>query len=206
MDHGPAHGSLRIANLSVHIPRWPRPPTLLARRRRFAPCSGSDEPARADRARAAIRSPISPVLSVARSRRRRSSSGTSAAMKIVTLPATSSCTLSAPSSSSSSTQTLSLVRDSLHLRAKRPVAPARYVRHPFEELALLDPARELLVGEKPVLAPVELLPGRCGRVVAETATSTPATRSSRPLISVPLPAPDGPVTTKTGRDDGTRCV
>src|SRR5262249_53005689 len=31
----------------------------------------------------------------------------------------------------------------------------------------------------------------------------PSTRSRSPLISVPLPAPDGPVTTKTGRD-GTR--
>ena len=51
----------------------------------------------------AIRSSISPVLSVARPRSLRSSSGTSAAMKIVMLPGTSSWTRSAPSSSSSRT-------------------------------------------------------------------------------------------------------
>src|SRR5262245_15030584 len=41
----------------------------------------------------AMRSPISPVLSVARSRSRRSSSSTSAAMKMVMLPSTSLWTL-----------------------------------------------------------------------------------------------------------------
>ena len=42
-------------------------------------------------------------------------------------------------------------------------------------------------------------PGRCGRVVAEIATSSSGTRSRSARISVPLPRrPTGPVTTKTG--------
>src|SRR3954451_5108655 len=41
-------------------------------------------------------------------------------------------------------------------------------------------------------------PRRRSRVVAEIATSSSGTRSSRAWMSVPLPAPDGPVTTKTG--------
>jgi len=41
---------------------------------------------------------------------------------------------------------------------------------------------------------------RCGRVVADTATSSSGMRSTRPRISVPLPAPDGPVTTNTGAE------
>ena len=52
-----------------------------------------------------MRSSISPVDSVARSRSRRSSSSTSAEMKIVHAPGTSAWTCSAPSSSSSRTQT-----------------------------------------------------------------------------------------------------
>src|SRR5205823_4562010 len=44
-------------------------------------------------------------------------------------------------------------------------------------------------------------PGRRSRVVADTVTSTSGTRCSTSVISVPLPAPDGPVTTRT---DGTR--
>src|SRR4030081_1690763 len=40
-------------------------------------------------------------------------------------------------------------------------------------------------------------PGRGGRVVAETESSSPGTRSSRPRISVPFPTPEGPVMTKT---------
>ncbi len=43
-------------------------------------------------------------------------------------------------------------------------------------------------------------PGRCVRVVAETATSSSGSRSTSALISVPLPAPDGPVITKTGSE------
>src|SRR5688500_10157351 len=42
-------------------------------------------------------------------------------------------------------------------------------------------------------------PGRCVRVVAEIATSSSGSRSTSVLISVPLPAPEGPVITKTGR-------
>src|SRR6266516_2706903 len=40
-------------------------------------------------------------------------------------------------------------------------------------------------------------PGRCSRVVADTASSTSGIRSSRIFSSVPLPAPDVPVTTRT---------
>src|SRR5438034_3202669 len=40
-------------------------------------------------------------------------------------------------------------------------------------------------------------PGRCSRVVADTAISSSGKRGTSLLISVPLPAPDGPVTTKT---------
>src|ERR687888_2191369 len=42
-------------------------------------------------------------------------------------------------------------------------------------------------------------PGRCSRVVAETAISSSGNRGRSLLISVPLPAPEGPVTTKTDR-------
>src|SRR5438445_11489032 len=41
-------------------------------------------------------------------------------------------------------------------------------------------------------------PGRCSRVVAETACASSGKRGSTSWISVPLPAPEGPVTTKTG--------
>jgi hypothetical protein len=41
-------------------------------------------------------------------------------------------------------------------------------------------------------------PSRMGRVVAETAISSSGWRSTSRLISVPLPAPLGPVITKTG--------
>src|SRR5436305_1043531 len=40
-------------------------------------------------------------------------------------------------------------------------------------------------------------PGLRSRVVADTVTSRSGTRSSSSRISVPLPAPDGPVTTTT---------
>src|SRR5690348_8498347 len=40
-------------------------------------------------------------------------------------------------------------------------------------------------------------PGRRSRVVAETVTSTSGTHSTSSWINVPLPAPDGPVTTMT---------
>jgi len=41
------------------------------------------------------------------------------------------------------------------------------------------------------------LDDRCARVVAETVGSMAGTRATSSLISVPLPAPDGPVTTST---------
>src|SRR5712691_4749688 len=40
-------------------------------------------------------------------------------------------------------------------------------------------------------------PGRCARVVAETASSSSGMRSSNSFSSVPLPAPEVPVTTRT---------
>src|SRR5712691_5784625 len=40
-------------------------------------------------------------------------------------------------------------------------------------------------------------PGRCSRVVAETASSSSGMRSNTSFSSVPLPAPDVPVTTTT---------
>ena len=43
---------------------------------------------------------------------------------------------------------------------------------------------------------------RCGRVVAETATSSSGCRSTSRLINVPLPASLGPVITKTGSFSG----
>ena len=141
---------------------------------------------------------LDPLADLARALRgavaQASSSGTSAAMKTVTLPGTSSCTRSAPSSSSSRTQTFPSSAIRSISERKRPVAAPGDVRH-LEELPGVHAARELVVGGRQ-LATVDL-PGRCGRVVAEIATSNPSTRSSRPLISVPLPAPDGPVTTKT---------
>src|SRR5947208_1822531 len=41
-------------------------------------------------------------------------------------------------------------------------------------------------------------PGRCGLVVAETASARSGKRGRTRSIRVPLPAPEGPVTTKTG--------
>src|SRR5919205_3391221 len=46
-------------------------------------------------------------------------------------------------------------------------------------------------------------PGRGSRVVAETASWSSGTRSSRERISVPLPTPEGPVMTKTRPTQGT---
>ena len=86
--------------------------------------------------------------------------------------------------------------DPVELGRERPVAAADEL-DVLEEGAGLDPLDELLLGEEPVLAAVAS-PGRCGRVVAETATSSSGWRSSSRLISVPLPAPLGPVMTKTG--------
>src|SRR6476659_1445852 len=116
-----------------------------------------------------MRSPISPSLSLARSRSRRSSSGIGAVMKIVTAPGTSSFTFNAPSVSSSSTGSF----------------PASWLR--------TNSASVRNQYSRPSSSP-----RRRRRVVAETATSSSGTRSSRAWISVPFPAPEGPVTTKTG--------
>src|SRR4051794_18027928 len=47
-------------------------------------------------------------------------------------------------------------------------------------------------------------PGRCSRVVADTASSSCGKRPRSARTSVPFPAPEGPVTTKTG--PGTKCL
>ena len=123
--------------VSHHVAELVRPLELPRARARFAPRSRRCSRSRARGA--AARAP-----------------STSAAMKIVTLRGTSSCTVSAPSSSSSSTQTQSSCGDPLDLGAQRPVPAPGDVRHPLEELVGLDPARELLVGEEPVVVPVDL--------------------------------------------------
>ena len=87
-------------------------------------------------------------------------------------------------------------RDPVELRAERAVAVAGDVLDVLEELAARDACEEVVVGEEPVLAAV-LLPGRRSRVVAETVASIAGTRATSSRISVPLPAPDGPVTTST---------
>ena len=184
MDHGRAMVPA-TRELALDDRRESRPSRV--RRRRFAPCSGTGAPLELSRA-SAMRSPISPVLSVARSRRRRSSSATSAAMKIVTLPATPSCTFNAPSSSSSSTQTHSSSRDALHLGAQRAVPATGDVRNLLQELPCLDAARELLVAKEPVVVPVDLtgpLRTRRGR----DGDLEPGRARASPLISVPFPRP-----------------
>src|SRR6187200_3403658 len=144
-----------------------------------------------------MRSSISPVDSVARSRSRRSSSSTSAEMKMVQAPGTSRCTCSAPSSSSSRTQT-------------RPCPPIRSISDRSVPYRLCETysthsrnspssTRSLnCSSERNQYSRPSSSPARIGRVVAEIATSSCGSRSSSARISVPLPAPDGPVTTKTG--------
>src|SRR6187200_1438326 len=95
-----------------------------------------------------MRSSISPVDSVARSRSRRSSSSTSAEMKMV----------QAPVELELEDADAAVPADPVDLRPERAVPLVRDVLDPFEELAVLHPLAELLVGEEPVLAPV-LLPG-----------------------------------------------
>ena len=68
----------------------------------------------------------------------------------------------------------------------------------LEEVAGGEPAVELLVGEEPVVDAVLLARPPRARVVAETASRSWGTRASNACTIVPLPAPDGPVRTKTG--------
>ena len=97
-DHGTCELELPFDDRHEH-------PRRARRRRRSAPCSGTGAPARAVARASSIRSPISPVDSVARSLSRRSSSGDVGGDEDRHAPATSSWTRTAPSSSSSSTQT-----------------------------------------------------------------------------------------------------
>ena len=71
----------------------------------------------------------------------------------------------------------------------------------LEEVSLGDALREFPVGEEVVLPPVLLGLPR-SRVVAEIASSSSEIRSMSAWISVPFPAPDGPVITITGRPPG----
>ena len=91
--------------------------------------------------------------------------------------------------------TSSFAEDALDLGSQRPV-PVTDVDDVLEELTLVDAADELLLAQEVVLAPV-LFTGTSVRVVADTATSRSARRSTSARINVPLPAPDGPVTTKS---------
>src|SRR3954470_12032775 len=144
-----------------------------------------------------MRSPISPSLSLARSRSRRSSSGIGAVMKIVTAPGTSSFTFSAPSVSSSSTGVRS--RPAIRSTSDRSVPyrlPDTYVTCSRKSPSCTR--RTNSASERNQYSRPSSSPWRRRRVVAEIATSSSGTRSSRALMSVPLPAPEGPVITKTG--------
>ena len=120
--------------------------------------------------------------------------------------ATSSCTLSAPSSSSSSTQTFpsSAIR-SISERSVPYRRPETYGTH-SRNASVLDPARELVVARGTSTRARRPRPGAGAASLRRRRPRGPETRSRRPLISVPFPAPDGPVTTKTGRADGIRAT
>ena len=85
----------------------------------------------------------------------------------------------------------SVLRDPLDLGAERPVPAPGDVRHALEELAGVDPARELLVGEELVVAPVDLArplrPRRgrdgdleAGHALEQALDQRPLPRSGRP--------------------------
>ena len=88
------------------------------------------------------------------------------------------------------------VADALELRAKRAVAVAGDVDDVLEEGVDSMRARNSS-GSRNQYSRPSSSPGRRSRVVAETVTSSVGTRSSSSRISVPLPAPEGPVTTMT---------
>ena len=165
--------------------------------RRFAPCSGTGAPARAARGRVDPLADL-PVDSVARSRRRRSSSSTSAAMKIVHAAGTSSCTLQRTLELELEHTDASPAGDPVDLGAQRPVPAPGDVRDPLEELVAVDPCGELLVGQEPVVVPVDLARALRARRRRDGDLELGHALDS-PLMRVPFPAPDGPVTTKTGR-------
>ena len=94
-----------------------------------------------------------------------------------------------------------LLGDPVDLRAQRPVPLARDVLHVLEERVPPRSASRNSASSRNQYSRPCSSPGRCGRVVAETATSSSGSRSTSARISVPLPAPEGPVITKT-RDPG----
>ena len=93
----------------------------------------------------------------------------------------------------------------VELGAQRAVAAAGVVGV-LDEVARGDPAVELLGAEEVVVDAVVLARAR-RRVVADTDSSSCGRRSISPLISVPLPTPEGPVMTNTratGRESSGR--
>src|SRR5579862_2125540 len=117
-------------------------------------------------------------------------------MKIVTAPGTSRLTLSAPSVSSSSSGTFPCAAMRSISERRVPYRwPETYVtcssRSP-RSIRSRNSSRLRKWYSRPSSSP-----GRRPRVVAETLWATPGTRCRTSRISVPLPAPEGPVTTMT---------
>ena len=79
--------------------------------------------------------------------------------------------------------------------------------HVLEELAVRDPPLELVVVEELVLATVDLPCGADRGWWPRRSLRWQARPPTKPWISVPLPAPDGPVTTSTAgiRTASTTC-
>src|SRR5919198_781212 len=146
----------------------------------------------------ASRSSISPPLSVARSRRRRSSSAIVGALtKTVTAPGTSSRTTSAPCVSRSSSGTWPAPR--IRSISERSV-PCRGP-HGCVTCSRKAPSwtsRSNSSSETKWYSRPSRSFGRRSRVVAETASSSSGIRRMSSCSSVPLPAPDVPVMAKTG--------
>src|SRR5205823_1785592 len=127
---------------------------------------------------------------------RSSSSKVGASTKIVTAPGIVSCTRNAPSVSRSSSGTLPFawIR-SISERSVPERAPQG--RSTYSRNSSSSPSRSNFSGVMNQYSRPFCSPGRCSRVVAETANSSSGMRSSNSLSSVPLPAPEVPVTTRT---------
>ena len=140
---------------------------------------------------------ITPELSVARSRSRRSSSSTGAVTKIVTAPGTRSDDPERTVGLELEQRRLALPRAGGRSRSAASRSGSRRSR-PTRGTPPLRCAGRTPRGRETSSATPSCSPGRCGRVVAETASASSGKRGRTSWISVPLPAPDGPVTTKTG--------
>ena len=154
--------------------------------------------------RCASRSPISPGsrsrarAAAARARERRRVDEERDA------PGTLACTRSAPSVSSSSSRPGPSSRIRSISERERPVAVPGDVGRRARGTRRRRPGARTPRRSRNQYSRPSSSPGRCARVVAETATSSSGSRVEQPLISVPLPAPDGPVTTKTGSGRATQ--